>query len=124
MRYLKESTVKTPVVVLTIGHSTRKLNIFINLLQAHGAKRLVDVRTIPRSRNNPQFNMDTLPTALQSVGLTYTHMAGLGGLRHTRPDSPNDGDPLRQAHAQAVGRCEGKTYQVSAGGWFRTESDR
>ena len=89
MPYLKESTVKNPVVVLTIGHSTRKLDIFLNLLQAHGAKRLVDVRTIPRSRNNPQFNKDTLPTALQSVGLTYTHMAGLGGLRHTSPDSPN-----------------------------------
>ena len=80
---------KKPVVVLTIGHSTRTLDVIVYLLQAHGAMRLVDLRTIPRSRKNPQFNKDTLPTALQSVGLTYTHMAGLGGLRPTRPDSPN-----------------------------------
>ena len=89
MPFLKERTVKNPVVVHTIGHSTRTLDVFVNLLQAHGVTRLVDVRTIPCSRKNPQFNKDTLPTALQSVGLTYTHMAGLGGLRHTSPDSPN-----------------------------------
>jgi hypothetical protein len=51
--------------------------------------RLVDVRTIPRSRHNPQFNKDTLPAALRFTGLAYRHMAGLGGLRHARPDSPN-----------------------------------
>ncbi len=76
-------------VVLTIGHSTRTLETFVRLLQAHGATRLVDVRTIPRSRHNPQFNADTLPIALQSAGIGYDHMAGLGGLRHTSPDSPN-----------------------------------
>lgn len=86
---MKKRTVKTSVVVLTLGHSTRTLAEFLHLLQAHGVTRLVDVRTIPRSRHNPQFNKDTLPAALRSAGLGYQHMAGLGGLRHARPDSPN-----------------------------------
>jgi uncharacterized protein (DUF488 family) len=51
----------------------------------------VDVRTIPRSKYNPQFNRDTLPQMLKTVGIEYTHMAGLGGLRHSRPDSINKG---------------------------------
>lgn len=76
-------------VVLTIGHSTRTLEAFIRLLQASGVTRLVDVRTVPRSRRNPQFNRETLPDALSAVGIGYVHMAGLGGLRHPRPDSPN-----------------------------------
>ena len=76
-------------VVLTIGHSTRTLETFLHLLQVHRVTRLVDVRKIPRSRHNPQFNEETLPDALNTAGLSYQHMAGLGGLRHTRPDSPN-----------------------------------
>ena len=78
-------------VVLTIGHSTRTLEELAQLLQAHGVTRLVDVRTVPRSRQNPQFNRDTLPAALRGAQITYVHMPGLGGLRHTRPDSPNTG---------------------------------
>jgi uncharacterized protein (DUF488 family) len=81
--------VKTASVVLTIGHSTRTLEIFLQLLQAHGVTQIVDVRTIPRSRHNPQFNQETLPDALHAAGHSYQHMAGLGGLRHTRSDSPN-----------------------------------
>ena len=81
----------TQPTVLTIGHSTRTLDTFIEMLSAHGVKRLVDVRTIPRSRHNPQFNRDTLPEALRSAGIAYTHMEPLGGLRHARPDSPNAG---------------------------------
>ena len=77
--------------VLTIGHSTRTLDVFLEMLSAHGVKRLVDVRTIPRSRHNPQFNRDTLPEALQAAGIAYTHIEQLGGLRHARPDSPNSG---------------------------------
>ncbi len=77
--------------VLTVGHSTRALDAFIELLRAHGVKRLVDVRTIPRSRHNPQFNGDTLPEALRFAGIAYTHLEQLGGLRHTRPDSRNSG---------------------------------
>ena len=76
-------------VVLTVGHSTRTLKEFVALLLAHGVKQLVDVRTIPRSRHNPQFNRDRLPQSLQNAGIRYRHMAGLGGLRHARRDSIN-----------------------------------
>ena len=82
---------KMPVVVLTIGHSTRPLEEFLHLLDAHGVKRLVDVRTVPRSRHNPQFNKESLPEALKRVGISYTHMPSLGGLRHARKDSINLG---------------------------------
>jgi hypothetical protein len=78
-------------VVLTVGHSTRPLGEFIELLKAHSVARLVDVRTVPRSRHNPQFNRDTFPAALRLAGIGYTHAAGLGGLRRARPDSPNQG---------------------------------
>jgi uncharacterized protein (DUF488 family) len=78
-----------PLKVLTIGHSTRALAAFIEMLQAQGVRRLVDIRTVPRSRHNPQFNRETLPEALSAVGIGYTHMPALGGLRHPRPDSPN-----------------------------------
>ncbi len=77
--------------MLTVGHSTRSLPEFLGLLKAHGVSRVVDVRTIPRSRHNPQFNRETLPAALEAAGLGYVHLKGLGGLRHPRPDSPNLG---------------------------------
>jgi uncharacterized protein (DUF488 family) len=77
--------------VLTIGHSTRTLEEFIGLLQAHGATCVVDVRTVPRSRHNPQFNQDLLPGSLKEAGLGYIHLPGLGGLRHARHDSVNLG---------------------------------
>ena len=86
---MKSLRVKTPTVVLTIGHSTRTLETFLHLLQAHGVSRLVDVRRIPRSRHNPQFNQQTLPDALHAAVISYQHIAGLGGLRHPRNDSPN-----------------------------------
>ena len=75
----------------TIGHSTRSMEDFLNLLQAHGVKRLVDVRTVPRSRHNPQFNQDALPKALRHAGIAYIHLPELGGLRHARRDSSNTG---------------------------------
>lgn len=78
-------------VVLTIGHSTRPLSEFLALLAAHSVTQLVDVRTVPRSRHNPQFNRDTLPTALEIAGIHYEHSAGLGGFRHASPDSENMG---------------------------------
>lgn len=78
-------------VVLTVGHSTRSLDEFIDLLKAHAVARLVDVRTVPRSRHNPQFNQDTLSGALEITGIHYTHIAGLGGFRRTSPESPNGG---------------------------------
>ena len=86
-----ESVPVTHPTILTIGHSTRTLDAFIVLLRVHGVKHLVDVRTIPRSGHNPQFNRDTLPEALRLAGVAYTHMELLGGLRHARPDSPNTG---------------------------------
>jgi uncharacterized protein (DUF488 family) len=80
-----------PMVVLTIGHSTRTLDEFIGLLQAHAVTRVVDVRTVPRSRHNPQFNQDSLPDSLKKAGLDYVHLPGLGGLRHAKRDSINVG---------------------------------
>ena len=76
---------------MTIGHSTHPLDEFIALLKAHGVKQLVDVRTIPRSRHNPQFNRDTLAAALRNIRIGYRNMKGLGGLRHARKDSVNTG---------------------------------
>jgi len=78
-------------VVLTVGHSTRSLEEFIDLLKAHAVASLIDVRTVPRSRRNPQFDRDTLPGALQATGIRYAHVAGLGGFRRTHPGSPNTG---------------------------------
>ena len=78
-------------IVLTIGHSTRTLAEFICLLQAHAVTCVVDVRTVPRSRHNPQFNKASLPRALKKAGLGYVHLPGLGGLRHAKRDSPNMG---------------------------------
>jgi uncharacterized protein (DUF488 family) len=78
-------------IVLTIGHSTRTLEEFIGLLQAHAVSRVVDVRTVPRSRHNPQFNKTSLPGSLKKAGLGYVHMPGLGGLRHAQRDSLNVG---------------------------------
>ncbi len=80
-----------PRPVMTIGHSTRTLEEFVRMVRAHGATLIVDVRTVPRSRHNPQFNKDSLPQALRQAGLGYVHMPGLGGLRQPRPDSPNRG---------------------------------
>ena len=78
-----------PLVVFTIGHSTRTIADFIHLLKAHAVQRVIDVRTIPLSRHNPQFNRDQLSSALHRVRMHYTHMPGLGGLRHARSDSSN-----------------------------------
>jgi uncharacterized protein (DUF488 family) len=75
--------------VYTIGHSTRPIEDFIALLKAHEIQLLVDVRTIPRSRHNPQFNRDTLPDSLRPAHIDYQHMPELGGLRHARKDSTN-----------------------------------
>ncbi len=79
------------LVIITIGHSTHPIKEFIHILRAHKVKRVVDVRTIPRSRHNPQFNRSELSASLHSARLHYRHMPGLGGLRHARPDSLNTG---------------------------------
>ena len=81
----------SPLIVLTIGHSTRSIDEFIRLLKMHGVRRVVDVRTIPKSRHNPQFNRDRLSGTLHRARIHYSHLAGLGGLRTARRDSPNVG---------------------------------
>src|SRR5579871_140589 len=75
--------------VFTIGHSTRTQDDFVALLKAHGVAQLVDVRTIPRSRHNPQFNGDSIAAALNRAGIEYAQLKALGGLRHPRADSVN-----------------------------------
>jgi uncharacterized protein (DUF488 family) len=77
--------------VYTVGHSTRTLEELIRLLRARGIARLVDVRSVPRSARNPQFNRETLPAALAEQGIGYTPLPELGGFRRPRPDSPNTG---------------------------------
>lgn len=78
-------------VLWTIGHSTRPINELITLLKAHRVQQLVDVRTIPRSRHNPQFNNDNLSTNLKHEDILYEHMPQLGGLRKAKKDSINLG---------------------------------
>ncbi len=78
-------------LILTIGHSTRLPEEFIDLLKTHRVKMIVDVRTVPRSRHNPQFNLEILPDTLKSARIGYKHISGLGGLRHPQTDSPNLG---------------------------------
>ena len=70
----------------TIGHSTRAVDELAGLLLPNEVKRIVDVRTVPRSRTNPQYNRDTLPEALAAHGIGYEHIAALGGLRGHRAD--------------------------------------
>jgi len=79
------------LTVFTIGHSTRTWEAFLELLRAHGIKRVVDVRSIPRSRHNPQFDRKTLSAKLRGARIGYVHLRKLGGLRHARRDSPNMG---------------------------------
>ncbi|CAN7200998.1 DUF488 domain-containing protein [Caballeronia sp. LjRoot29] len=74
----------------TIGHSTRPLPEFIGLLRENAINTLVDVRSIPRSRTNPQFNQDTLPASLSADAIAYVHSPALGGRRGKRnTDSPS-----------------------------------
>jgi uncharacterized protein (DUF488 family) len=75
----------------TIGHSTHPIEQLLSLLHAHGIQRLVDVRTVPRSRHNPQFNADALAKSLAETGLSYRHAPELGGLRKPKKDSVNQG---------------------------------
>jgi uncharacterized protein (DUF488 family) len=79
------------MTISTVGHSTHPIEEFIHILQAYGIRSLVDVRTIPRSRRNPQFNRESLSASLQTAGIEYRHLPGLGGLRHPRKDSTNIG---------------------------------
>jgi uncharacterized protein (DUF488 family) len=88
---MNNRTTAIPLVIMTIGHSNRPLAAFVHLLKAHQVERLVDVRTVPRSLHNPQFNRDRLSPSLHSARIHYTYMAGLGGFRHSIADSVNTG---------------------------------
>ena len=77
--------------VFTVGHSTLPIEQFVALLHAYDIRRLADVRTVPRSRRNPQFNADALASALQAKSIEYVPLPSLGGLRHARKDSTNTG---------------------------------
>jgi uncharacterized protein (DUF488 family) len=79
------------LAVSTIGHSNRAWKDFLALLRAHRVKRVIDVRSIPRSRHNPQFNREILSKKLRAARIGYVHLRKLGGLRHARRDSPNMG---------------------------------
>ncbi len=74
----------------TIGHSTLPIEEFVHALRSSGISRVVDVRTVPRSRRNPQYDRDALPGSLAAFGIGYEHLAALGGLRGRNPDVPPD----------------------------------
>jgi uncharacterized protein (DUF488 family) len=74
----------------TIGHSNRSLEAFVQLLSGPHVDRVVDIRKVPRSRSNPQFNKDTLPEALAAFDISYEHVAALGGLRGKARSLPRD----------------------------------
>lgn len=77
--------------VFTIGHSNRSLETFIAMLRAHGVDTVMDVRSFPRSRTNPQFNIDTLPHTLSIHRIGYEHWPDLGGRRKVQG---NVADPV------------------------------
>jgi len=78
-------------LIFTIGHSTRPIDEFVELLDIYGVAEVVDVRTIPMSGYNPQFNQDDLRQSLKTKHIRYTHLKELGGLRHSKKDSTNLG---------------------------------
>ena len=86
---MKRGQTKSLISIFTIGHSTHPISEFMEVLKVHKIKRIIDVRTIPKSRHNPQFNSVELEESLRAEGIGYLHMPGLGGLRHARKDSPN-----------------------------------
>ncbi len=77
--------------IFTIGHSTLPIDRFLGFLRTYGIETLADIRSVPRSRHNPQFNADALADALATSGIDYLSMPALGGLRRARKDFPNTG---------------------------------
>ena len=78
-------------MIYTVGHSTRAIEAFIALIAAHGVALLADVRTVPKSRHNPQFGAEALARSLRDAGIGYRPFPALGGFRRARADSPNAG---------------------------------
>ena len=81
----------TRPLVCTIGHSNRPIGVFIDLLKENQVERVIDIRTVPRSRHNPQFAQEALACSLHEAGIAYSYLKSLGCLRKTRPESPNTG---------------------------------
>jgi uncharacterized protein (DUF488 family) len=79
------------MTISTIGHSNHPIGTFLAMLEAHGVGLVADVRTLPDSRRNPQFNQEALSASLRERGIRYHHLPGLGGLRHPKKDSTNIG---------------------------------
>jgi uncharacterized protein (DUF488 family) len=82
---------RTTPAVYVLGHSTTPIERFVKILRAHSITTLVDIRTVPRSRHNPQFNADALERTLKEAGIAYVHLEALGGLRRPSKDSENMG---------------------------------
>ncbi len=78
-------------IIYTVGHSNRTIEQFVEILQNHGVRQIVDVRSVPKSRHNPQFNSDSLKQSLQKAYISYKRIEKLGGFRHTTKDSVNLG---------------------------------
>ncbi len=87
----EQPRVASQLTILTVGHSTRSIDEFLEILRAHGIQRLVDVRTIPKSLRVPQFNSESLAASLRGQVIDYLHLKSLGGLRHPKKDSVNLG---------------------------------
>lgn len=87
----RRASASSRLTVLTIGHSTRTLDEFVSLLKTYGVKRVVDVRSVPKSRHVPQFNRERLARGLRARGIAYVHLQGLGGRRHAKKESVNLG---------------------------------
>lgn len=85
----RRSAGRPPLTIFTIGHSTRTLEQFVELLAIHGVRQVADIRTVPRSRRHPQFEREALARSLPARGLVYLHLPALGGLRRARADSVN-----------------------------------
>ena len=88
---MKNLDIEAVFIVLTIGHSSRTLEDFISILRKYHVQRVVDIRTVPRSRHNVQFNQEELAKSLETVGIGYVHMSGLGGFRRSQGVSINMG---------------------------------
>jgi uncharacterized protein (DUF488 family) len=84
---MKDKSADAKLAVWTIGHSTRLVSELTDLLTQGAVDLLIDIRTVPRSRTNPQFNRDILPTTLTETGIGYLHLVALGGLRGRRKNS-------------------------------------
>lgn len=77
--------------IYTIGHSTRSIEEFLDALREHGVRLVADVRSVPKSRHNPQYDTDAMRKWLPAAGIAYEHLPALGGFRHPRAESPNTG---------------------------------